>query len=133
MTGKSIEIYYNISDIPDITDRSAFSSEALEFRNAAMEHVENALLAGDLGEWDGADIGETEVNFGFSVEDFEQAEAVVKEAVAGTRFANIREIVRNEYSEEDLAEMTGDAKPLGLWGLLSLLLFRRLPKRFRDN
>lgn len=101
MTIKSIEIYYDISEIPDILDRNDFSSEALNFRNEAMEHVENALLADNLGEWVGAEIGAGEVNFGFEVEDFDLAEAAVYRAVNGTRFANIREIVRDEFSEEN--------------------------------
>ena len=44
MIHKSIEIYYDIADIPNISDRSNFSNEALNFRNEAMEHIESALL-----------------------------------------------------------------------------------------
>lgn len=133
MTQKSIEIYYDIADIPDITDRSGFSGEALKFRNAAMKHIENALDAAKVGEWEGAEIGSGEVNFGFSVEDFDLAEATVRQAVSGTRFAKIREIARHEFSEEDMADAQTDIKPLGFFGFISLLLFKRLPKRFREN
>ena len=133
MTEKSIEIYYDIADIPDITDRSDFSVEALDFRNAAMEHIENALTEANAGKWFGAEIGSGEVNFGFNVEDFDFAEATVRKAVLGTRFANIREIAQNEFSEEDFVNTQSDIKPLGFFGLISLLLFRRMPKRFREN
>lgn len=133
MSDKSIEIIYSIADIPDITDRSAFSAQALEFRNAAMEHIESALVGANLGEWEGAEIGADEVSFGFTVNDFEQAETAVRQAVSGTRYVGIREIERRELSEDDFAGMTADAKPLGFFGLLSLLIFRRMPRRFRDN
>ncbi|MCG7519429.1 hypothetical protein [Ruegeria sp. Ofav3-42] len=133
MSDKSIEIIYSIADIPDITDRSAFSAQALDFRNAAMEHIESALTVANLGEWEGAEIGADEVSFGFSVYDFEQAEAAVRQAVSGTRYAGICEIVRCELSENDFGGIAVDAKPLGFFGMLSLLIFRRLPKRFRDN
>lgn len=133
MSQKSIEIYYDIAAIPGIEDRSAFSSEALDFRNAAMDHIERALTAADVGEWEGAEIGAGEVSFGFCVEDFDAAEAVVRQAVSGTRFANIREISRHEFTEEDLAVDQTNVKPLGFFGLIYLILFRRLPKRFRSN
>ena len=58
---KSIEIYYDIADIPDLTDRGPFSGEALSFRNQAMEHIENALMEANAGEWAGAEIGRHEV------------------------------------------------------------------------
>ena len=138
MTMKSIEIYYNIVDIPDITDRSDFSPEALPFRNAAMEHIENAMTAVNAGEWVGAEIGSGEVNFGFDVEDFDTAEAVVRTAVAGTPYDCIREITRNEFSEEDMiaAEQAAAAqptiKPMTKFETISMLLFRRMPKRFRQ-
>ena len=133
MAEKSIEIYYDIADIPDIRDRSGFSQEALKFRNAAMEHIENALSAANVGEWVGAEIGSGEVNFGFRIKDFDLAETAVRQAVLGTRFANIREISRHEISAEDMTNAQSDIKPLGLFGLIGLLLFRRVPKRFRDN
>ena len=98
-----------------------------------MEHIENALSAENLGEWAGAEIGSGEVNFGFVVEDFDLAETAVYKVVKGTRFEGIREIVRSEFSEQDLADTVFDGKPLGFLGFLNLLLFKRLPKRFRDN
>ena len=133
MGEKSIEIYYDIAEIPGIEDRSAFSSEALDFRNAAMDHIEQALNAADAGEWAGAEIGAGEVNFGFCVEDFDAAEAIIYQAVSGTRFAKIREISRHDFSQEDLAVEQTNTKPLGFLGLIYLLVFRRLPKRFRSN
>ena len=88
---KTIEIYYDIDKIPE-----AFP-DALDFRNAAMELVENALADAEAGEWEGAEIGMGEVNFGFEVEDFDLAENIVRNAVKGTPFEGIREITR--YSD----------------------------------
>ncbi|WP_420584719.1 hypothetical protein [Ruegeria sp.] len=136
MTDKSIEIYYDISEVPGITNGSPSISKALDFRNAAMEHIEQALLDAGLGEWSGAEIGSGEVNFGFVVTDFDLAEQTVRQAVAGTRFSNIREIERYEFSTEDYDNDVGaeiNSKPLGVWGILSVLLFRRVPKRFRGT
>ncbi len=107
MSFKSIEIYYDIADIPDIADRSGFSPEALEFRNEAMDHVENAIMEAGVGEWSGAEIGSGEVNFGFTVEDFDTAEAVVSDAIANTRFAGIREITRFEMTEDEVVTAGG--------------------------
>jgi len=102
MSYKSIEIYYDIDNIPGLTDRGPFSVAALDFRNRAMDHIEHALVTAGIGEWEGAEIGSGEVNFGFSVEDFDQAEAVVRQAIAGTEFEGIREVQRREIQEEDL-------------------------------
>ena len=94
---KSIEVYYNVADIPDEY------SDVLNFRNAAMELIENALTAAGAGEWSGAEsgtnykTGKPEVNFGFEVPDFENAEAIVRETVKGTAFDCIREITRYEF------------------------------------
>ncbi len=105
---KSIEIYYDIADIPGLKNRASFSGEALGFRNDAMEHIENALLDAGAGEWEGAEIGAKEINFGFSVEDFDRAEAIVRDCVAGTRFVGIREISRCEMSDEELEELAAN-------------------------
>ena len=99
MSQLAIEIYYDVARIPGIEDRSDFSLEALAFRNAAMDHVEAAMMAEGAGEWEGAEIGSGEVNFGFAVESFEKAERVVRKAVAGTPYDCIREIARIDYSE----------------------------------
>ena len=103
MTYKTLEIYYDVDRIPGISDRSDWSGEALAFRNRAMEHVEAALERAGAGEWVGAEIGAGEVNFGFEVEDFDQAEAVIRAAVAGTEFEGFREIERHEMTEEEMA------------------------------
>ena len=87
---KAIEIYYDIAAIP------VGQGDPLDFRNAAMERIEAALEDAGAGAWTGADSGMGEVNFGFEVEDFEAAEAIVRRAVAGTPFAGIREIARKE-------------------------------------
>ncbi len=98
---KSIEIYYDVADIPD------GYAHPLDFRNEAMELIETALANADAGEWQGAEsganleTGEPEVNFGFDVEDFERAEKIVRASVKGTPFDCIREIARFD-SEADL-------------------------------
>lgn len=105
MTFKSIEIYYDIDRIPGITaciakpglPRWDESDRALDFRNDAIELIEDALLAACAGEWEGAEIGGGEVNFGFAVDDFDEAEDIVRTVVTGTKFACIREIVRTEF------------------------------------
>lgn len=85
---RAIEIYYDVEAIPpDYAD-------ALDFRNEAMELIEAALTEADAGEWSGAESGMGEVNFGFEVADFDQAEKVVRAAVADTPFSAIREITR---------------------------------------
>lgn len=99
---KSIEIYYDTKDIPGAAPGEDLSFAALEFRNAAMDLIEEALAAEDLGEWIGAEIGGGEVNFGFDVEDFDAAEAAVRRAVQGTPYENIREIERREFDPEAL-------------------------------
>jgi len=109
MSIKTIEIYYDVMDIPDISDRSEWSREALEFRNDAMEHIEVAIQHANAGEWAGAEIGANEVNFGFSVEDFDYAEMVVRESVAGTVFEGIREIARRDTPQEQLDEYAAQA------------------------
>lgn len=87
---KSIEVYYDIADIPSGYDHY------LDFRNEAMELIENALDAAGAGEWSGAESGMGEVNFGFEVEDVERAEKIVRATVKGTPFDCIREITRYE-------------------------------------
>ncbi|MDU8925985.1 hypothetical protein RXV86_01170 [Alisedimentitalea sp. MJ-SS2] len=95
MIMKSIEVYYDIATIPGIAQSDLHG--ALDFRNSAMELVETALEEAGAGEWEGAEIGMGEVNFGFSVEDFDRAEGIVRKAVTGTPYANIREITRSEF------------------------------------
>lgn len=85
---KSIEIYYDIADIP------AGYDHPLDFRNEAMELVESALMEANAGEWSGAESGMGEVNFGFDVTEFDRAEAIVRSAVKGTVYDKIREITR---------------------------------------
>ncbi len=93
LEGLSIEIYYDTATIP-----TEFG-DPLTFRNAAMAVVEDALEKAGAGEWAGAEYGAGEVNFGFDVENFDVAEAIVRRAVAGTPYANIREIVRTDYAD----------------------------------
>ena len=105
MSEKNIEIYYDIDAIPGAREARNVGKVALNFRNAAMDLIENALAEADAGEWTGAEIGSGEVNFGFTVTDFEKAEAIVRDTVAGTEFEGIRNIHRSEFSDEDLAAM----------------------------
>ncbi len=103
MSYKSIEIYYDIASIPGISDPDD-AMAALDFRNEAMEYIEEKLADAGLGEWTGAEIGMGEVNFGFEVNDFDAAEAAVRAAVAGTKFAGIREITRFDQADWDTEE-----------------------------
>ncbi len=95
---KSLEIYYDVATMPGVAPGDM--QAALGFRNAAMDHIELAL--GPAGEWEGAEIGtdpatgQIAANFGFTVEDFDAAEAIIRRAVAGTPYAVIREIRRAE-------------------------------------
>ena len=95
MVIRSIEIHYDIASIPGVFPGDP--DGALDFRNAAIELIEDALAEADAGDWEGAEIGADEVNFGFMVDDFDAAEAIVRETVAGTPFANIRRITRNAF------------------------------------
>ena len=67
------------------------------------ELIEDALTDAHAGEWEGAGISRSEVNFGFAVDDFDTAEEIVRKAVTGTRFEHFREIVRNEFDMIALA------------------------------
>lgn len=105
MVFRSIEIYYDIDTIPEVSAGVATSDlprwdeadRALEFRADAIELIEDALVGAHAGEWEGAGISRREVSFGFAVDDFDAAEAIVRNAVTGTRFEHFREIVRNEF------------------------------------
>lgn len=105
MVFRSIEIYYDIDTIPGLcaavakpgAPRWDDTDRALAFRSDAIEVIEDALVDAEAGEWEGAGIDRNAVNFGFAVDDFDAAEAIVRKAVAGTRFENFREIVRNEF------------------------------------
>lgn len=101
MSYKSLEICYDIAQVPEIDSAENAVEAALSFRNAAMDLMEAALTEAGLGEWAGAEIGEDDLTFGFEVDDFDAAEAAVRAAVAGTPFENIREINRFEDDEED--------------------------------
>lgn len=110
MMVKSIEITYDFDAIPGMcavsatpgTVRRDEADRALEFRDAAIELIEDALIGAGAGEWEAAGIGQGEVNCGFAVDDFDEAETIVRTAVSGTPFAGIREIVRRAV---DSAEM----------------------------
>lgn len=91
---KSIEIYYDTDTIP------SHFPDPLAFREAACEVIEKALTVAGAGEWSGAESGGGEVNFGFEVEDFDRAEKIVRAAVKGTVFADIREITRFSYPDD---------------------------------
>lgn len=106
MSYKAIEIFYDIESIPGIDPNKISPTDALDFRNEAMELIEAALLESGLGNWVGAEIGMDEVNFGFEVDDFEEAENLVRKSVAGTKFENIREI--SQFESDDENEDEGD-------------------------
>lgn len=104
MTAKSLEIFYDAATValPGKPPDKVLLA-APDFRNAAMEHIETALMSYGLGEWVGAEVGMSEVNFGFDVEDFDAAEACVRAAVKDTAFDCIREFERHEFDESDVA------------------------------
>ena len=118
MIEKSIEIYYDVADMPD-----KYLRKPLNFRNAAMERIEKALVEAGLGEWEGAEVGPCEVNFGFSVVDFDSAEVAVRKAVAGTEFEGIREIRRQEIDMDALLAQQEAAISEGAG--------RKVPAKFR--
>jgi hypothetical protein len=98
---KTLEISYDIAAIPGM-DNNPDIMAALDFRNEAMHFIEDALLkAMPQAEWVGAEIGMGEVNFGFEVLDFDQAEAIIRAAIKGTPYENAREFERREFDIED--------------------------------
>lgn len=111
MQVKSIEIYYDVSAIPGLGE--ADPVRVLDFQSAAMELIENALLDADAGEGagDGASDGPGaqglggagQLAFGFDVADFDRAEAIVRSAVKGTPYQNIRQIERQSVDPNDFA------------------------------
>lgn len=99
---RSIEIYYDIANIPGVdVDAPDALNTALDFRNDAMHLIEAALEKDGLGEWEGAEIGMGEVNFGFEVTNFEAAETTVRAVVKDTPYACIREITRSEFDPSE--------------------------------
>jgi len=67
-----------------------------------MDFIEDALLkAIPQAEWVGAEIGMGKVNFGFDVPDFDRAEAIIRAAIKGTPYENVREFDRCEFEMED--------------------------------
>lgn len=109
MVFRRIEIYYDIDQIPGLSEEGTGSGlpcqdgrdRALDFRGEAIELIENALVAAEMGEWEAAGIGRGAVHLGFAVDEFDAAEEVVRKAVAGTPFSGIREIVRSEQAAAD--------------------------------
>lgn len=104
---RGIEIRYDVAAIPTKSGYPATPLQALDFRNAAMDLIEDALTAEGAGIWSGAEIGGDEVSFGFEVEDFALAEDIVRRAVADTPYAAMREIARIEVTDTD----PGDTAP----------------------
>ncbi len=98
---KVLVVYYDALSIAGKTGKPVEPSEALAFRNAAMELIEAGLEAERRGQWAGAEIGADGVHFSFAVEDFEMAEAVIRATVDGTPYEAIREIRREEYDPDD--------------------------------
>lgn len=106
MSDKTIEIYYDIKSIPGI-DSEDMVSEALEFRNQAIDLIERALVKARIGVWTGAEIGMGEVNFGFEVSDFDLADAIVRQTVKRTPYENIREILWLEDNQPVSRSLSG--------------------------
>lgn len=103
---KTLEVFYHLKDVPATSHQHGYDfGKALDFRNAAMEYIEFALGKAGAGEWVGAEIGDGTVSFGFDVQDFNQAETIIRSAVAGTEYDCIGEIMRHELTEEQAAQM----------------------------
>ncbi|MEM6973861.1 MAG: hypothetical protein AAF577_13750 [Pseudomonadota bacterium] len=98
MIRKSIEVCYDIAEIPGLGPDDLRG--ALDFRNAASALIEAAVEEAGIGAWEGTEIGGGRVSFGFQVHDFERAEALVRQTVAGTEFAKIAEIERNVWDDD---------------------------------
>lgn len=102
MIFKSLEIFYDLDAVPDLSaviarpalPRWDEAANALIFRAAAIEIIDAALIEAEIGEWNDAGLDHGTLRIGFSVDDYDIAEEVVRLAVAGTRFSEIREIVR---------------------------------------
>ncbi len=101
MPSKIIEVCYDVDAIPGCVSTNPSDPKALSFRDAAQRVVEDALLMADLGAGVDAAIGAGEVTFRMVVADFEAAEHAIWEAVWGTPYHKIREILR--YWEANLA------------------------------
>lgn len=101
---RALQVIYRVDDIPGALSLS----DTLAFRNAAMDHIERALLAADAGEWIGAEAGHDPLcgsavaSLGFEVHDLDEAEELIRRAVAGTPYAPILRIDRREIETEDL-------------------------------
>ena len=98
---KVLVVYYDAVSIRGEAGKPVEPSEALTFRNAAMELIEAGLEAEQLGHWAGARITKNDVHFSFAVEDFDMAEAVIRATVEGTPYEAISEIRREEYDPDD--------------------------------
>jgi hypothetical protein len=99
---KTIEIIYDVADIPGVNPHDDYSLSALDFRNEAMDFIEQALCKWmPDAEWSFAESGMGGVNFGFCVPDFDQAEAIIRSAVKDTKFEKIRQFQRIEFDDDD--------------------------------
>ena len=133
MLSKSVDIFYDTATIPN-SNNGTNSRATLKFRNAAMDLIETALIDAEAGEWEGAEIGGGEVNFGFSVQNFDQAEAIIRAAVKGTPYEGIRNITRREIDTAELPLESADlsnVKPMSFLEMIGVLVFRRVPKRWQ--
>jgi len=101
MLVRSLEVRYDIASIPEMTPGDV--DRALDFRDAAIELIEDALLEAGAGEWEGAGIGRGEIRFAFMVDDFDAAEAIVRRVVADTPYANVGAITRASFDTAKIA------------------------------
>ena len=94
MAKKHIGIFYKISSIPE-------GVNALHFRDAAMDLVDEAMEEHRAGRSTEAEVRAKEVSLGFRVRDYDQAERIVQQAVAGTQYDCISDIKRFEFDARD--------------------------------
>jgi hypothetical protein len=103
MIHKSIEVVYNILDIPGIPS-AGVTTESIDFRNEAMDLLESALKSTRAGNWLGAEITIDQISIRFRVQDFDAAERIVRQSVANTPYAIIHAIQRAEL-ESDIEDL----------------------------
>ena len=96
-----IEVCFDMAGIPGANPANPLDPRALRFRDAAARLIDTALLSAGLGTQVGTDAGAGDVTVRLAVTDFDAAEGALREALADTAYAQIREILR--YWETEAA------------------------------
>lgn len=98
MDHRVIEIVFDVVTIPGINPNNAVDPRALRFRDATLVRVDEALGQDDLGHALEADIIAGDLILRFMVQDFDAAEARIKEALGEGQKSSYREL--NRYWED---------------------------------